>query len=157
LYGRIIKAMEEREQHIAARVHEAEHQQQEAEAEAASYRQKHQELETRRAELLAQAEDEAETQRQELLEQAHQEVEHMRARWRQAVRAEQEAFLHDLRQRASQQILAMARRALTDLAHADLEQQIMAVFREKLQTLDDDAWAALATAPQDANQPPSLL
>jgi F-type H+-transporting ATPase subunit b len=153
LYGRIIKAMDEREQRIAARLHEAEHQQQEAEAEAASYQQKQQALESKRAELLAQAREDADTQRQELLATARQEVESMQARWHKAVRDEKDAFLRNLRQRASQQTLAMARRTLMDLAHADLEQQMMAAFVEQLQTLDADVWEALAKSQQDSQQP----
>lgn len=153
LYGRIIKAMDEREQHIAARWHEAEQQQQEAEAEATSYRQQQDELEAKRAELLAQAREDADTQRQELLATARQEVDSLQARWRKAVRDEQDAFLRDLRQRASQQIHAMARRALTDLAHADLEQQMLVAFLDRLQTLEKDTWEALAMAQQDTKQP----
>jgi F-type H+-transporting ATPase subunit b len=153
LYGRITKAMDEREERIASRLHEAEQWQQEAAAETAAYRQQRQELEAKRAALLAQARDSAATQRQELLAAARQEVESMRARWQKAMHDEQETFLHDLRQRASQQLLAVARRALTDLAHADLEQQMVGTFVDKLRTLDDNAWEALAASQHDADQP----
>lgn len=153
LYGRIIKAMDEREQRIASRLDEAEQQKQAAEEEAASYRQKQQELEAKRADLLTQAREDADSQRQELLDKARQEVERVQARWHQAIRDEKDAFLRDLRQRASQQMYAMARRALTDLASADLEQQMMAAFLDELQTLDEDAWDVIAASQQDAKQP----
>lgn len=153
LYGPIIKAMDEREQHIASRLDEAERQKQSAEEEGASYRQRQQELEATRADLLAQARQDADTQRQELLDKARQEVESVQARWHKAVCDEKDAFLRDLRQRASQQMYAMARRALTDLAHADLEQQMMATFVDELQALDADAWDVIATSQQDAKQP----
>lgn len=153
LYNRVIKAMDERERHISARLEAAEQQRQAAAEEAASYRQKQQELEAKRAAMLARARQEAASQRQELLDHARQEVESVQSRWHQAVREEQDAFLHDLRQRASQQLYAMARRALTDLAHADLEQQMIAAFLDELHALGEDAWNAIVTARQDAKQP----
>ena len=153
LYDRIIKAMDERQQHIAARLDEAERLRQEADAEAAVHRQKQHELEAKRAELLAQAKADADSQRQELLAKARQEVESLQDRWQQAIRDEKDAFLRDLRQRTSQQMLAMARHALRDLADAELEQQMLAAFLDKLQTLDAEAWEAMAMTQQDAKQP----
>lgn len=153
LYKRIIKAMDEREQNITDRLEVAEQQRQAAEAEAQSYRQQQQELEAKRAEMLAQAREDADTRRQELLDNARQEVESVQARWHQAVRDEKDAFLRDLRQRASQQTYAMARRALSDLAHADLEQQMVTAFLDELQHLDQDTWGAIAAARQDSGQP----
>jgi F-type H+-transporting ATPase subunit b len=153
LYGRIIKAMDEREHHIACRLDEAEKQRQEAEDEAASYRHKHQELAAKRAELLAQAKADADARRQELLDQARTEVARVQARWHTAIQHEKAAFLRDLRQRTSQQVDAIVRRALTDLAHADLEQQMMAAFLEQLQTLDEDVWEVIAASHQEAQQP----
>jgi F-type H+-transporting ATPase subunit b len=153
LYGPIIKAMDEREQLIASRLDEAEQQQRQTEEEAASYRQKQQKLEAERADLLARARQDADSQHQELLDKARQEVESLQTRWHKAIGDEKDAFLHDLRQRASQQIHAMARRALTDLAHADLEQQMMVAFMDEMQTLDEDAWDVIATSQQGAKQP----
>jgi F-type H+-transporting ATPase subunit b len=157
LYNRVIKAMDERERNINARLEAAEQQRQAAEAEAASYRQQQQVFETRQSEMLAQAREKADSQRQQMVTKARQEVERLQARWHQAVRDEQDAFLRDLRQRASQQMYAMARRALTDLAHASLEQQIVAAFLDRLQTLDEAAWQAITTTRQDANQPLVIL
>lgn len=155
LYGRIKRAMHERQQRIAARLEEAEHRRQEADEQAASYGQKQQELEAQRAELMAQARAEADARRQELLEQARADLDRTRDRWQEALRREQAAFLRDLRQRTTQQVYATARRALTDLAGDELEHRILTVFLERLQTLDAPAWEALIAAPQDPE--PSLL
>lgn len=153
LYNRIVKAMDERERNINGRLEAAEQQRQAAEAEAMSYRRQQQAFEAKRAEMLAQVREEADSQRQALMTQARQEVERLQTRWHQAIRDEKDAFLRDLRQRASQQMYAMARRVLADLAHADLEQQIITAFLDQLQALDDSAWQAIATSRQDARQP----
>jgi F-type H+-transporting ATPase subunit b len=149
LYGRIIKAMDERQRTIASQLAEAEQQRQEAAQTTAAYRRAQQELEDERAELLEQAREDAAAQRQALYSQAREEIEHMQTRWHAAMQQEQTAFLHEVRQRASQQLVAIARRALADLADADLEQQMLTVFLAHLRTLDAAVWDTMAAAPQD--------
>ena len=153
LYDRIIRAMDEREERIAARLQEAEAMQAEAEREADDYRQQRQELEGQRAELLAQAKVEADTRRDTLLDKARGEVEAMQTGWRQELQQEQAAFLHELRQRAGQHVYATARRALRDLAGADVQAQMIAAFLERLQGLDGQDWHAIAEALHAAAQP----
>jgi F-type H+-transporting ATPase subunit b len=155
LYGRIKRAMHERQQRIAAHLEEAEHRRQEADEQAASYQQKHQELEAQRAELMAQVRAEADAKRQELFDQARADLDRTQTRWQEALRREQAAFLRDLRQRTAQQVYATARRALTDLAGVELEHHILSVFLERLQGLDAQAWETLTASPQDVE--PSLL
>jgi F-type H+-transporting ATPase subunit b len=155
LYGRIKRAMYERQQRIAASLEEAEHRRREADEQAASYEGKQQELEAQRAELMAQARAEADAKRQELLDQSRADLDQTQARWQEALRREQTAFLRDLRQHTAQQVYATARRALTDLAGADLEQRIVSVFLERLRALDAQAWNTLTDSHQDAE--PHLL
>lgn len=78
----------------------------------------------------------AEAKRKELMEKVRADVELIKVRWQDMLIREQEAFFQDLRQRASQQIYATARRALTDLADADLEQRIVDVFIRRIRELD---------------------
>jgi F-type H+-transporting ATPase subunit b len=153
LYDRIIRAMDEREARIAARLQEAEATQAAAEREAAAYRQQREEIEDRRTELLARAKAEADTRRDALLDKARGEVEAMQAGWHQALQQQQAAFLQELRQRAGQQVYATARRALGDLAGADVEAQMIAAFLEQLQGLDERDWHAIAEALHASAQP----
>ena len=153
LYDRIIRAMDEREARITARLQEAEAMQAEAEREADDYRQQRQEIEGQRTELLAQAKVEADTRRDALLDKARAEVEAMQAGWRQALQQQQAAFVQELRQRASQHVYATARRALKDLAGADVEAQMLAAFQEQLQGLDAQHWQAIAAALHTSAQP----
>jgi F-type H+-transporting ATPase subunit b len=153
LYDRIIHAMDEREARIAAQLQEAEARQAAAEREALAYRQQRQEIEEQRAELLAQAKAEADTQRDVLQDKARREVEAMQAGWHQALRRQQAAFRQELRQRASQHVYTTARRALRDLANADVEAQMLAAFLDRLQNLDGQDWQAMAEALQASAQP----
>jgi F-type H+-transporting ATPase subunit b len=82
LYGPIVRAMDSRAAHIAARVREAEDKLAVAEQQTTLYHDRLHELDARRDALLMQAREEAEAQRQHLLEQARQDVQQAQARWR---------------------------------------------------------------------------
>jgi F-type H+-transporting ATPase subunit b len=63
LYGRIIKAIDEREKKIASRLEDAEQKKKEAEQEGEAYRTKNQELDAMGERIVAQVREEAETHR----------------------------------------------------------------------------------------------
>lgn len=138
LYDRIIRAMEEREERIRARLEEADQKKQEAESEADEYRQKQQEIESKREEMLSQAKEEVDKKREELTHQARQEAENMRSRWMEALQREKSAFLRDLRQLGSKGVYDVSRKALKDLADGSLEGQIIEVFLKRVQDMGED-------------------
>jgi F-type H+-transporting ATPase subunit b len=138
LYGRIIDAMDQREQKIAARMEEAEKKRREAEEEADSYRKKSQELDNRRDEAMKEARQEAEQHRKELTEKARHEVDQLRERWQHAVEQEKESFLRDLRQRVSDHVYTVVRRVLQDLAGTELEERVIDSFIERLPDVSDE-------------------
>lgn len=154
LYAPIIRAMQAREDHIATRLDEAQEKISDAQRQAAVYDQKMQALQQTQDAMLTQAQEEAESQRQQLIEQARQEVERLQDRWRQTLRQEQTAFLQDLRQVAGEQVCAVARRVLADLANADLELAVIQGFLARLHGLDRETRntfsSALQGAPGDA-------
>ena len=153
LYGRIIRAMDEREQKIATRLAEAEQQQKEAEREAASYHRQQQELAEQHEQLLAQARAEADQRRQELVQQVRAEVDRLQTQWRQAIQRDQTMFLQELRRRAAAQIVMTMRRILADLANEDLEQRVAEVFLERLQQVSRERPETIRTLLHRAEDP----
>jgi F-type H+-transporting ATPase subunit b len=135
LYGRVVNAMDERERKIASRLEDAEKKQEEADNEAASHRKRNQELEERRKEFLSQAREEAEKERKELIQNAREEIGQLQTRWHEALMQEKESFLQELRQKVKEQVCHIARRAMKDLADADLEGKIVNTFIERLKNL----------------------
>ena len=136
LYGRIIKAMDDREAKIAARFAEAEELKIKANESAELYDKRNQLLTEKSEQMFNEATVAAEAKRKELMEKVREDVDQIKERWQDMLIREQEAFFHDLRQRASKQIYATARRALADLADADLEQRIVDVFIRRIRELD---------------------
>jgi len=138
LYGRIIRAMDQREEKIAARLSEAQQREQEAEDERQHYQTRQEELAQQQADILDQARKEADSERKKLLDEAREEVEAVKSRWYEAIEREKTSFLQDLRQRAGRQVYNITRQALADLATADLEQQIIEAFCRQLQELSQE-------------------
>jgi F-type H+-transporting ATPase subunit b len=143
LYGPIIRVMSEREQRIASQLDHARQMKQEAEWEAETYRQKAKEIDDSWRERSEQVDREVETWRQEKLTEARVEVEETQHRWYQAIQQDQEALVSQLRHRTVEQVLAISRRALADLANSELERQIIARFIELIRQPDGEASLAL--------------
>lgn len=144
LYKPIINAMKEREAKIASRLEEAEEKRKAAAQEAQSYREKRSELEDQRQDMLARAAEEAEARRRELTRKAREQADALQARWQEAIEREKGSFLSDLRERAGRETYAIARRALKDLANADLEQHMIEVFIERLREAPPEVREGLA-------------
>jgi F-type H+-transporting ATPase subunit b len=137
LYDRIIGVMEEREEKIKARLDDAEEKKEEAQQEADKYQQKIKELEDNREKKLAEIKEEAERRRKELVQRAREESESLRQQWQESVRKEKDSFLRELRQLTSRQVYHVARRALEDLVEADLQEQVVHAFVDRLKKLED--------------------
>jgi F-type H+-transporting ATPase subunit b len=148
LYGRIITAMDQREEKIASQLEEAAKKKKEAEQEAETYRRTNRELDEKREEMLFQVKEEVDLKRKELMKKAHDEVDVIEARWREAVQREKDSFLQDLRQRTGKQVYTIARRALTDLANAHLEQRMVEAFVDRIAKLDEKKQKAILASIQ---------
>ena len=146
LYGRIIKAMDEREHKIASRLDAARQREEEATREAESYRKRDRELEAKWGEYLSQAREEAERQRGELMDKAREEIDQVQERWRKAVRQERDSFLRELKSGIKEQVCRIARRVVRDLADTDLEEQIVATFAGRLGSLPGEEKRKIASS-----------
>ncbi|RJP16055.1 MAG: hypothetical protein C4520_18745 [Candidatus Abyssobacteria bacterium SURF_5] len=146
LYSRIIHAMDQRERTIAGRLEDAKEKRTQAEKETRVYHERRKELERERSALFAQAKRKADEQKQKWLSKARADVEGLRTRWYKKVLREKEMFLYDLRRRVGDEVSAVARRALADLANVDFEKQMIDVFLQRIADLDREKKAAVADA-----------
>ena len=138
LYGRIIKAMDEREKRIESQLQEAATKKKEAEDEADSYRKMKKDFLNERDGMLTAVREETQKIRSELSKKAADEVNDNKAKWNEEIQRQKDAFLNNMRLTASKEIYAIARRALADLANEELESHIMETFIYKLQKMSDD-------------------
>lgn len=144
LYGPIIRTMEEREAKIAARIQEAEEARQKGVREQTDYRQKMQELEHAREQLLAEAATDVGEWRTQHIESARIEVDADRAEWYRSLAREKASLIQNLRFQAAAHVQQVARHVLAELSTEELERQAIAVFLNQLSDLDPDQRAEIA-------------
>lgn len=144
LYQPVIRAMERREIRITERLNEAQVRESLADEKIRDYQGKSEELGRRRNEILDKARADAEQQKKGMLEEARAEVAETREHWQLQVNQEKEEFLANLRHQAVSTIQNIARKALVNLADAELEERIIHVFLERLKSLDKDERKALS-------------
>ena len=70
-------------------------------------------------------------------------------RWQESLEKGKSAFLQDLKQLAAREVYALARKALKDLADADLEERLVDVFVSKLKAMKKEDKEAVRKAIQD--------
>jgi len=95
LFGRIIKAMDDREAKIAARFAEADALKTKALETAELYEKRNQQLSETRDKMLNEAAIAAEAKRKEWMEDVRRDVEQLKVRWQDMLVREQDAFLRN--------------------------------------------------------------
>lgn len=146
LYQPILRTMDERARRIAAELDEAAASATTARLEASQCHAEKVELEDSRGEMLSRAQDEAAALKREMVRAARQDVAESKARWSRAVEQEKQAFLENLRRRAGEEVYAISRQVITDLANVELERHIIEIFIERLRAMDYRECEAIAAA-----------
>ncbi|HTV95489.1 MAG TPA: F0F1 ATP synthase subunit delta [Steroidobacteraceae bacterium] len=139
LYGPILAAVAAREKRIAAQLADAAATRLQARKEQEEFAQKKAQLERERTTLLDKAAGEANVERQRLLSEARRDADALSTQRRDALVEEARALDEVLRRRTQQEVFAIARRALQDLAAVSLEERITAMFVERLRSADAQA------------------
>ena len=153
LFKPILKALADREKKIAGQLEEARKIKADAERERDDYVYKNELFEQQRAGLLKQAHNEADHERERLVEVAKAESETLRAGWQQALAIEQCSLHRDIARHTREEVFAIARKTLADLASDSLEQRIAEVFIERMKTLPEPETKLLNLAIQASSKP----
>ncbi len=146
LYKPVIRAMNKRKQTIAERLNQAREREREAKQKIQLYQVKAGKLKNARDRILDDAKLEAAKQKKQLLELARAELHEKLDLWQRQVVEEKQEFMTSLRARASENIQAIARKALHDLADAELENQVVNTFIKQLKTVDKKTRKSLSEA-----------
>ncbi len=150
LYRPVIEVMDRREQRIGDRLEQAREREAEAEAAIQDCRERQRELEAGREQFMEDAREAARERREQWLEEAREAVEARRREWLDDLEAQQARFHRALRRELGRTLMQLGRRALADLADAELESRVVAVFRERIEALADEERRALAQAAREA-------
>jgi F-type H+-transporting ATPase subunit b len=153
LYKPIVRAIDAREARIAAELADAASKKSEAQKERDDFQRKNEELDGRRAALLSQATEEAKVERQRLLDEARKAADALSAKRRDTLRTDAENLNQSISRRAQQEVFAITRKVLTDLATTSLEERMGAVFNRRLRDMDGRARARFGEALKATSAP----
>ncbi len=153
LYKPILQAIDEREKRIAAELAEADAKKAEAKKERDAFRSKNEEFDKQRAAMLSQATDEAQAERGRLLDEARSAADALSSKRRERLENEQRDLHQAIALRAQQEVFAISRKVLADLAATALEERLCSVFVDRLRELDDKAKQGLGEALTSASDP----
>lgn len=156
LYTPILNAIDAREQRIAASLAEALTKQGEAQRMHDEYREKNEDFERQRKALLSAATLEALEERQKLFEDARKAYEELRGRQQEALHYDYQRLKDEIIRRTREEVFAIARKTLADLAEEGLENQVVQAFIRRCRTLGEEERRALRTA-FDAPVGPALV
>jgi F-type H+-transporting ATPase subunit b len=153
LYKPILHAIEEREKRIAAELADAGAKEAKAQKERDEFQHKNEEFDKQRAAILKKATDEVQAERQRLLDEARKAAAALSAKRQETLRSEEQNLHEAISRRTQQEVFAIARKALKDLATTSLEERLGEVFTRRLREMDGQAKAGLAEALKTASDP----
>lgn len=153
LYQPILDAIDARARGIAGKLAEAEASKTEALLERAEFSRKNEQFEQQRAALLAEAGAAAGAERQRLLDEARQGAETLQERYQNALESERQGLVDAIARRTRDEVFAIARKLLQDLASTTLEESVTTMFVGRLGALAGEPRATLLAALQDGSGP----
>ena len=136
LYRPILNAIDAREKRIAAKISDADAKETEAQKQREEYQQKNEVFDQQRNAHMNEVLEAAKTERAQLLDAARQESDDLRGRLEQALRNEQHSLNEELSRRAREEVFAITRKTLSDLAGTSLEQRMTEIFIDRLRALN---------------------
>ena len=146
LYKPILKAIDEREKKIAAQIKDADDKKAAAEKEQADFKKRNDDFDAQKKALMDKAVADTNTQRDKLLEDAKNEANTLRTNLEKAIKEKQAADALASADKTQQQVFAITKKALKEMASSSLEEQSVNTFIKRLHALNDDEKQQFITA-----------
>ena len=153
LYKPVLAAIDTREKRIAAELADAAAKKAEAQKDRDEFQHKNEEFDQQRAALLSKATDEVKAERQRLLHEGRKAADAVSAKRQETLRNDAHTLNQAICRRTQQEVFAIARKALADLATASLEERFGAVFTRRLREMDGKMKESLGQALKAASDP----
>ena len=153
LYKPILHAIDAREKKIAAELPDADAKKAEAQKERDEFEQKNAKFDQERTALLSRATDEARRERERLLEEARKAADAMSIKRQERLQSDARNLNQAIARRTQQEVFAIARKALADLATSSLEERLAEVFTRRLREMDGDGKGKLGEALKTGSEP----
>lgn len=135
LYKPILKAIDERENKIAGQIKDAEAKDAKAKKEQVEFAKKNEMFDKEKKKLMDKAIAEINEERQKLLEVARNEAIELRSKLEKSLKEMQENLNRNIAQKTQEEVFAIARKTLNELASKSLEEQSANIFIKRINDL----------------------
>jgi F-type H+-transporting ATPase subunit b len=153
LYGPVLHAIDARDKQIATALANADAATVHAQQEHDTFQHRSEEFDQQSATRTRVARVEATAERQRLIDEAHQAADALTATRRNALRSDSQSLNQAIARRTQEEVFAIARKALTDLATSSLEERLSEVFTRRLREMNGPAKVRLGAALETASTP----
>ena len=153
LYKPILDAIDAREKRIAETIAEAAETKQAAETQRDDFRRKNQQFDDDRDAMVLKMKEQINVKREQLLDDAHQSAEAIRAKRIESMQRAQKTLADEIARQTQDQVFAIARKTLRDLADTSLEERITQAFTRQLQDMNGSSKQDLADALTKSSEP----
>ena len=153
LYKPVLDAIDAREKKIVARLEDAKSKKAEAKKEQDEFAEKNKQFDAQKKELMDKVIAGTNSQKNKLLEDARKDIDALHAKQQKAVADMQENLKSELAQKTQKEVFDIARKILTDLASAGLEEQAAKLFISRLEALKDQEKTKFVDAFTTASKP----
>jgi F-type H+-transporting ATPase subunit b len=138
LYRPILKAVDEREKKIAEQLKDAKDEKADTEKEKDEFKKKNEKFDKQKKELMDKAVAEAKKERQTLFEDARKDAKKLSEKLEETSKTALENLNQEIAQKTQQEVFAITRKTLADLASVSLEEQSVNIFIKQLNNLKTD-------------------
>jgi F-type H+-transporting ATPase subunit b len=135
LYKPILHAIDEREKRISTQLKDADKRKAEAKTESEEFQKKSELFDQQRTVLMEKARDDVKIERQRLLDEARKVASDLTLKQQEALKTEEDKFREAIGQKTQQEVFTISRKALFDLAGANLEERMVEIFCHRLAEL----------------------
>jgi len=135
LYKPVLNAIDERENKIASQLKDADAKEKKAIKEQAEFKKKNETFDQEKKGLMDKVVAETNEQKEKLLEAARNEATVLRSKLENSLKEMQENLNRNIAQKTQQEVFAIARKTLADLASMSLEEQSVNTFIKRLKDL----------------------
>jgi F-type H+-transporting ATPase subunit b len=146
LYKPILRAIDEREKRIARELADADAKKAEARTERDEFQHKNEAFDQQHAALLSKATDDAQAERRRLLDEARKAADSFSAKRMETLRNDARNLRQAISRRTQQEVFAIVRKTLTDMAGTGLEERMVDIFVRRLRKLNEEEKGLLASA-----------
>lgn len=138
LYKPILNAIDEREKKIESQLKDADNRESVAKKEQDEFKKKNEQFDQEKKERMDKAVAETNVERDKLMEIARNKAAELRVKLQRSLSEMQENLNHDIAQKTQQEVFAIARKTLADLASQSLEEQSTTLFIKRINDLKKD-------------------